>query len=162
MESGKGSVGVLRIMVQIEEIKEGTYREVATGAKDTRLVQLLEALAEAKRRHLEIFSALLDQVVEGETTLAESPGLDAVTKRGSWLLRNLEKKRETAPTIRSRMLVIEFLQRTEEESLDLHKSLREHITGNARQDLDSILVGEKKDVEKLRQLAVKTLTFFGI
>lgn len=150
---------LLRGVIHIEGVKESIYREMGEGAKDGDLKQLLESLAESKRRHADVFSSLLDEEsVEGASVAEKATSIDPLAKKASWLITNLERKKEIAPTIESKMLAIEFLQRTEEECLGFHNSLKDAISGPVGKEFEKVIVEEKKEVENLRQLVLRTLS----
>ncbi len=147
-------------MAKIEEIKYSIYRGLADAAQDGGLKSLLESLAESKGRHRDMITALAERVGRDEgPILKASPDCEALAKRASWILRNLERKKEIAPTIRSKMLMIEFLQRTEEESFDFHRSMKGCAREDSTGEMVALTLEEEKEVENLRELAVRMLSF---
>ena len=147
-------------MILIEEIKQGMYRDMAARTSNRELKKLLESLYESKRRYSNQISHIRDELPEEDFIEMRTASIDSLSKKASWLLTNLERKKEIAPTIESKMLVIEFLQRTEEECFEFHKSLRDMLIGIIGKDFEKVIIEEKKEVENLRQLAVRILTGF--
>jgi hypothetical protein len=143
-------------VIRIEEIKQSIYRDMATGTSDAALKGLLESLYESRKKYSNHISRIRDTIAERDFIAVES--VDSLSKKASWLGMNLERKREIVPTITSKMLVFEFLQRNEEECFEFHKLLRDALVGGARKDIERVVMEEKKEVEHLRQLAVRTLT----
>jgi len=144
-------------VIRIEQIKESIYRDMANKTSDTALKGLLESLCESKRKYGNQISQIRDSLTERDSIASES--FDSLSNKAAWLITNLERKSEIVPTITSKMLFYEFLQRNEEECFEFHKSLGDALTGPAGRDLERMLMEEKKEVEHLRQLAVRTLTF---
>lgn len=148
------TIGDIRnIAIQIEKNGEATYRQAAKSARDPRVAEILESIADDEARHAEWFTSLtsakplteeqremeqvgrtlLQDIVKGNTFLLDGDELAQAEDVGEVISRSISFEEDT-------ILFYEFLLGFLDDQ-------------DTSQDLDIIIKEERKHITHLQQLA---------
>ncbi len=153
MKSGYAWTELIEAAIQVEKAGEEFYRKAAdTVEGDVR--ESLRELAEAERRHAEIFLSLLPKGF-GEGTKGISPEeaqpyIESLVNQT--LLTYLNRCKEITRELRSITQILDFALGFEEESVRYYESLKEHVTTAAGPVVERVIAEERKHIDSIKAM----------
>ncbi len=150
MKSGYSWTELVGMAIEIERSGEKFYRGAAKKVGGGR-ADSFRSLADAERRHAEIFHSLLPKGV-GEGTKGISPDeagpyLEALVSQA--LLGYLRECEHPTKDLATPKEILEFALGFEDETIKFYQSLEEHVTGAAGPVLGKVIAEEKRHREQI-------------
>lgn len=140
---------LLELAIRVESTSGALYRSASGEIKEGKLRKLLETLALAKDRHIDMLGDLtggLDEMVHARY----NAGLVGYVKRGE----------ELSSKPGSSLMVIEFAINFEEEAIRFFESLRDAAGPGLGRVIQGVIDENGEFVERIRTLAYETLAGF--
>jgi rubrerythrin len=153
LKSGYSWTELVEIAIEVERAGEEFYRG-ASRSRDGPERESLLALADAERRHAEVFHSLLPKGVgegtKGISARESRPYIEAIV--GETLLGYLKECREPGTCLGSLSEILEFALGFEEESVTFYKSMLGHVTSAAGPTVGKVIEEEKRHIETIRSM----------